>query len=298
MQLGLDLQQHTLRQSSQDRQKHEQKPGSLEEDEAKALTTVRKSSCDYCTRIKVKCSGNQPCLKCVEKSLVCKYSLCKKRGPPKGYRKSPAKVARSRKAAAKFVATPFSESVTLEEIRRRLDIFAQERNWERFHSPRNLLMAMVGEVGELSELFQWKGDKESPTGLANWSAKERVDLRDELADVFIYLIRLSDRCNVDLMQAAIDKIAKNGIKYPPLAKHGEGEGARKMDDLESSQEPQLINETHSQQQSVSRPQVASLEQHLASSSSSIQQSRHATLLQQSSYAYNDQSLDASRSLSS
>uniref|UniRef100_A0A0E0CKI0 Uncharacterized protein n=1 Tax=Oryza meridionalis TaxID=40149 RepID=A0A0E0CKI0_9ORYZ len=103
-------------------------------------------------------------------------------------------------------------TVGLEELRRRMADFARERDWEQFHSPRNLLLALVGEVGELSEIFQWKG--EVPKGLPGWDEAEKVHLGEELADVLLYLVRLSDMCGVDLGSAALRKLEINARKYP------------------------------------------------------------------------------------
>ncbi|KAK4766067.1 hypothetical protein SAY87_007709 [Trapa incisa] len=104
------------------------------------------------------------------------------------------------------------EGITLEELKRRMADFAKERDWDQFHSPRNLLLAMVGEVGELSEIFQWKG--EVPRGLPGWKEEEKQHLQEELSDVLLYLVRLSDVCGVDLGKAAMRKIEHNAIKYP------------------------------------------------------------------------------------
>jgi len=70
----------------------------------------------------------------------------------------------------------------------------------------------VGEVGELSEIFQWKG--EVPKGLPDWKEEEKVHLGEELSDVLLYLVRLSDICGVDLGKAALRKVQLNAIKYP------------------------------------------------------------------------------------
>ncbi|KAK9053553.1 hypothetical protein SSX86_024627 [Deinandra increscens subsp. villosa] len=104
------------------------------------------------------------------------------------------------------------ENVTLKLLKQKMHDFTQERDWERFHSPRNLLLALVGEVGELSEIFQWKG--EVPRGLGDWAKEEKVHLGEELSDVLLYLVRLSDICGVDLGQAALHKIRLNAVKYP------------------------------------------------------------------------------------
>ncbi|XP_062221147.1 uncharacterized protein LOC133920553 [Phragmites australis] len=103
-------------------------------------------------------------------------------------------------------------AVSLEALRKRMAVFARDRDWEQFHSPRNLLLALVGEVGELSEIFQWKG--EVPKGLPGWDETEKEHLGEELADVLLYLIRLSDMCGVDLGKAALRKMEINACKYP------------------------------------------------------------------------------------
>ncbi|KAJ4955457.1 hypothetical protein NE237_012240 [Protea cynaroides] len=104
------------------------------------------------------------------------------------------------------------EGVTLEELKKKMADFARERDWDKFHSPRNLLLALVGEVGELSEIFQWKG--EVPKGLPDWKEEEKDHLGEELSDVLLYLVRLSDICGVDLGKAALRKVELNAIKYP------------------------------------------------------------------------------------
>lgn len=106
----------------------------------------------------------------------------------------------------------FTAGVTLEQIRAELSEFAVQRDWDQFHSPRNLALALVGEVGELCEIFQWRG--EVPEGLPGWAEKDRTHLGQELADVFLYLLRLSHKCKVDLPQAALQKLAVNAAKYP------------------------------------------------------------------------------------
>ncbi|KXZ55509.1 hypothetical protein GPECTOR_2g1058 [Gonium pectorale] len=88
------------------------------------------------------------------------------------------------------------------------------RHHTQYHTPRNLLLALVGEAGELSELFQWRPDSEAGPGLPGWSRQERTALEEELADVLLYLVRLSDVCGCDLGAAALSKLAKNAAKYP------------------------------------------------------------------------------------
>lgn len=102
--------------------------------------------------------------------------------------------------------------VGLADLTQKMADFASERDWEKFHSPRNLLLALVGEVGELSEIFQWKG--EVPRGLPDWNADEKERLGEELSDVLLYLVRLADICEVNLGEATLRKLKKNAMKYP------------------------------------------------------------------------------------
>jgi len=105
---------------------------------------------------------------------------------------------------------------TLEDLTRELRRFAEERDWEQFHAPKNLVMALAVEAAELMEHFQWLTAEESdrlPAGRA-------AAVREELADVFIYLLRLADRLDVDLGEAAREKIAKNAEKYPVAKSRG------------------------------------------------------------------------------
>nr|XP_020740318.1 dCTP pyrophosphatase 1 [Odocoileus virginianus texanus]XP_020740319.1 dCTP pyrophosphatase 1 [Odocoileus virginianus texanus]XP_020740320.1 dCTP pyrophosphatase 1 [Odocoileus virginianus texanus]XP_020740322.1 dCTP pyrophosphatase 1 [Odocoileus virginianus texanus] len=112
----------------------------------------------------------------------------------------------------------FSSEPTLEDIRRLHAEFAAERDWEQFHQPRNLLLALVGEVGELAELFQWKPDEEP--GPQAWSPRERAALQEELSDVLIYLVALAARCRVDLPQAVLSKMDINRQRYPAHLSRG------------------------------------------------------------------------------
>ncbi|CAB4261808.1 unnamed protein product [Prunus armeniaca] len=107
-------------------------------------------------------------------------------------------------------------NISLKDLSKKLEEFAKARDWEKYHSPRNLLLAMVGEVGELSEIFQWRGEVDK--GLPNWEESDKEHLGEELSDVLLYLIRLADICGIDLGDAASKKIVKNAIKYPPKPK--------------------------------------------------------------------------------
>jgi len=100
----------------------------------------------------------------------------------------------------------------IENIKKKLRAFAEERNWDQFHSPKNLVMALGGEVGELTELFQWLSEGGSMKG--NLPKKTIEHAEEELADIFLYLIRLADKLDIDLETAALNKISKNEDKYP------------------------------------------------------------------------------------
>lgn len=102
--------------------------------------------------------------------------------------------------------------MNLEEIRTRLAKFAEDRNWDQFHSPKNLTMALAVEAAELLEMFQWLTEEQSI--LIASDEKEMALIREEIADVLIYLIRLADKLGVDIGQAVIEKIEKNERKYP------------------------------------------------------------------------------------
>lgn len=96
----------------------------------------------------------------------------------------------------------------------RLADFARERDWDRFHNPRNLILALTGEVGELAEIFQWLTDAQAE---AVMQGDEAEHVRQEVADVLLYLMRLAMVLKIDVDAAVRDKIALNAKKYPPLA---------------------------------------------------------------------------------
>ena len=127
-------------------------------------------------------------------------------------RKRPAEPADS--APPSKAPRTTSDGSSLEQLRQKLRDFAVERDWDQFHTPRNIALALVGEVGELAECFQWSGDAGCATGLPDWPQKKKDHLGEELADVLLYLVRLSDKCGVDLPAAAEAKLLKNAAKYP------------------------------------------------------------------------------------
>nr|WP_207195585.1 nucleotide pyrophosphohydrolase [Pseudomonas fluorescens] len=93
-----------------------------------------------------------------------------------------------------------------------LQRFADDRDWQQFHSPKNLILALTGEVGELCEIFQWMSDADSLSAATDPEIGQAV--KDELADVLMYLVRLSSVLGVDLNEAVTRKLASNGQKYP------------------------------------------------------------------------------------
>ena len=105
-----------------------------------------------------------------------------------------------------------SRLVDVQGLAQALAEFARERDWDQFHSPKNLVMALTGEVGELSEVFQWMTE-EASTGAAT-DPKTAQAVRDEMADVLLYLVRLADVLGVDLNAAVQAKLRTNATKYP------------------------------------------------------------------------------------
>ncbi len=103
-----------------------------------------------------------------------------------------------------------NEHDTLLELREALRTFAAERDWERFHTPKNLAMALSGEAGEVIEHFQWL----TPEDSAALPADQREEVALELADVLLYLVRLADVLGIDLGAAARRKLAINAARYP------------------------------------------------------------------------------------
>lgn len=98
----------------------------------------------------------------------------------------------------------------LRDLRDALRRFAAERDWDQFHSPKNLAAALSVEAAELLERFQWLTEDESRT----LDPDRLAAVREEMADVMLYLIRLADKVDVDLIAAAREKIARNAAKYP------------------------------------------------------------------------------------
>ena len=102
------------------------------------------------------------------------------------------------------------EPDTLLSLRERLRRFADERDWDQFHAPKNLAIALSVEAAELLEHFQWLSEEAS----RSLEPQQLEQVREELADVLLYLVRLADKLGIDLAQAASDKIELNARKYP------------------------------------------------------------------------------------
>ena len=99
---------------------------------------------------------------------------------------------------------------SLQQLRDRLQTFVQERDWEQFHSPKNLAMAMIVEAAELVEHFQWMTEQQS----LEIEDEKRKQVAHEIADTFVYLLRMADVLDIDLIAAANAKIDLNAEKYP------------------------------------------------------------------------------------
>ena len=98
----------------------------------------------------------------------------------------------------------------MEHLASALQRFAEERDWQQFHTPKNLAMALTAEAGELLEIFQWLTPEQSQS----LETKKQEELADELGDILIYLVRLASVTGIDLLQAARAKLEKNEQKYP------------------------------------------------------------------------------------
>jgi dCTP diphosphatase len=108
------------------------------------------------------------------------------------------------------ISDPIERPESLEALREALRQFAAERDWDQFHSPKNLSMALSVEAAELLEHFQWMRETDSAT----LTTEQKAKISEEVADVLLYLVRLADKLEIDLLAAAADKIRLNGAKYP------------------------------------------------------------------------------------
>ena len=111
--------------------------------------------------------------------------------------------------------------MNIKEIQDKLAKFAEDRDWDQFHSPKNLVMALTSEVGELNDLFQWLTEEQSKN-------VDKDEMRQEIADIFIYLLRLSDKLDVDIEEAVREKIEINANKYPAELSKGKATKYNKL----------------------------------------------------------------------
>jgi NTP pyrophosphatase (non-canonical NTP hydrolase) len=113
---------------------------------------------------------------------------------------------------------------SIQELTARVRAFADERDWQQFHTPKNLAMALSGEVGELVAEFQWLTADQSAAVMADPDLGPRV--RAEIGDVTIYLVRLADVLGIDLVAAALDKLVDSARRYPVDQARGSAVKAR------------------------------------------------------------------------
>ena len=125
-----------------------------------------------------------------------------------------------------------NEEHSIDALKKRVREFADERDWDQFHSPKNLSMALIAEAAELVEHFQWLTEEQSK----NLPPEKLQEVEQELADIFIYLIRMTDKLGVDLMDAAFKKIRINEAKYPAEKVRGKAKKYTEydIDDLDSN----------------------------------------------------------------
>lgn len=113
----------------------------------------------------------------------------------------------------KVVRIPLmNKSIDIEKVKLKLRTFASERDWDQFHSPKNLACALNVEASELLEIFQWMNEKDSREIMKDPIMAQKV--KDEMSDIFYYLARLSDILEIDLEEEFFNKMPKNELKYP------------------------------------------------------------------------------------
>ena len=103
-----------------------------------------------------------------------------------------------------------TESESINQLTRKLRDYADARDWQQFHSPKNLAMALSVEAAELVEIFQWLTEAQSQ----ELSTEQRQKTEHEIADIFLYLLRMADRLNIDIIDVAKKKILVNEKRYP------------------------------------------------------------------------------------
>lgn len=119
-----------------------------------------------------------------------------------------------------------NELMNLGHVLKEINQFSTERSWDQFHSIKNLAMALSVESSELLEIYQWLSEEES-NDLSNTVLIAKS--RDEVADIFIYLIKIADKLNIDLEEAVLEKLKQNSVKYPVEKSRG---NSKKYDEIE------------------------------------------------------------------
>ena len=112
-----------------------------------------------------------------------------------------------------------TEIDSIRELTAQIREFAVERDWEKFHDPKSLILALVGEVGELAELFQWIPEDGALVEFAKPERKQRA--AEEISDVLIYLLRLADVLTIDVAEAGSAKLQASRVRFPPAEFDGE-----------------------------------------------------------------------------
>jgi len=116
------------------------------------------------------------------------------------------------------------KSMDINKINIKINKFSEDRDWDQFHSPKNLVMALSGEVGELNEIFQWKTEEES----LNLSKEVKIHTEEEIADIAIYLLKICTKLDINIEEAILSKLEKNEEKYPVVKAKG---NAKKYDEF-------------------------------------------------------------------
>lgn len=106
--------------------------------------------------------------------------------------------------------TYVKKEIAMEEFLQRMRLFFRERDWEKYHSPKNLAMCLSVEVAEVLEHFQWLTEEQS----SHLDSKTFLEVKDEIGDVFINLLHLADQLGINPLEAAKEKLVKIGEKYP------------------------------------------------------------------------------------
>lgn len=114
----------------------------------------------------------------------------------------------------------------LEKLNSAITKFSEDRDWDQFHSVKNLAMALSVECSELAEIFQWMTEEDSNKAKSNSKVQQKAE--EEIADIFIYLLRLTKKLDINLEEAAYSKLKKNAEKYPVELSKG---NSKKYNDL-------------------------------------------------------------------